>query len=65
MTRGNVDVYKVFFKGEHDDWIVFVDDPDSVRNWRKDRSIPLASVVSGFKILVTHRYVSVRPAIYG
>ncbi|WEW61554.1 hypothetical protein PRK78_007044 [Emydomyces testavorans] len=55
MARGNIDVYKVFYKGEQDDFVVFVEDVDAVRNWKKDRSIPLAQVVSGFKVFVTHR----------
>ena len=33
-----------------------VDDVESVQKWKEDRSIPLAQVVSGFKILVTHKY---------
>lgn len=57
MARGNVGVYKVFYKGDHDDFIIFVEDPALVREWKKDRSLPLARVVSGFKIFVTHRYV--------
>ncbi|EEP78644.1 conserved hypothetical protein [Uncinocarpus reesii 1704] len=55
MARGNVDVYKVFYKGDNDDFIVFVEDVAAVRNWKKDRSIPLAQVVNGFKVFVTHR----------
>ncbi|KAI4107449.1 MAG: hypothetical protein LQ345_007140 [Seirophora villosa] len=33
-----------------------VDDVASVQAWKDDRSIPLAQVVSGFKIFVTHKY---------
>ncbi|EAS27635.1 RNA binding protein [Coccidioides immitis RS] len=55
MARGNIDVYKVFYKGDYDNFVVFVEDVTAVRNWKKDRSIPLAQVVNGFKIYVTHR----------
>ena len=55
MARGNVGVYKVFFKGKQDDYVVFVEDPAAVKNWKQDRSIPLAQVVNGYKIFVTHR----------
>ena len=57
MARGNVAVYKVFYKGKNDDYVVYVEDAAAVRNWKKDRSIPLAQVVSGWKIFVTHRWV--------
>jgi hypothetical protein len=57
MPRGNVAVYKVFYKGKNDDYIVFVEDAATVRNWKKDHSIPLAQVVNGWKIFVTHRWV--------
>ncbi|KAI1911735.1 hypothetical protein LOZ53_006173 [Ophidiomyces ophidiicola] len=55
MARGNIDVYKVFYKGDHDDFVVFVEDVAAVQNWRKDRSIPLSQVVNGFKVFCTHR----------
>ncbi|EFQ97298.1 hypothetical protein MGYG_00339 [Nannizzia gypsea CBS 118893] len=56
MARGNVGVYKVFYKGETDDFVVFVDDVASVKQWRKDKTVPLAQVVSGWKIFITHRH---------
>ena len=37
--------------------MILVDDVEAVENWKKDRSIPLAQVVSGFKIFVTQGYV--------
>ncbi|KAK9625890.1 hypothetical protein V6Z98_005956 [Aspergillus fumigatus] len=49
---------KVFYKGNSDDFIVFVDDPAALKNWKNDRSIPLSDVVNGFKIFVTHRHGS-------
>ncbi|EFE33604.1 uncharacterized protein ARB_07549 [Trichophyton benhamiae CBS 112371] len=56
MARGNVGVYKVFYKGETDDFVVYVDDVASVKQWRKDKTVPLAQVVSGWKIFITHRH---------
>ena len=38
--------------------MIFVDDAQSVQKWKADRSVPLAQVVSGFKIFVTHKYDS-------
>jgi hypothetical protein len=55
MPRGNDNHTKVWFKGKSDDFVVFVDDIPTVHKWRKDRSIPLQQVLSGWKIFVTHR----------
>jgi len=56
MPRGNAAQSKVHYQGKDEDFIIFVDDAQAVENWKKDRSIPLAQVVSGFKILVTHKH---------
>lgn len=56
MPRANSAVSKIFYKGQVDDFIVFVDDLTILNDWRKDRSIPLARVLNGWKIFVTHRY---------
>lgn len=58
MPRGNAPQVKVHYAGKDEDFIIFVDSVQSVRDWKDDRSIPLAQVVSGFKIFVTHKYVS-------
>ena len=55
MTRGNAAQTKVHYKGKEDDFIVLVDDAQAVRDWREDRSIALANVVSGWKIFITHK----------
>ncbi|KAG9536785.1 hypothetical protein KCU71_g18932, partial [Aureobasidium melanogenum] len=52
--RGNAAQVKVHFKGADDDYIVFVDSAQAVRDWKADKSVPLAQVVSGWKIFVTH-----------
>ncbi|THZ50337.1 putative RNA binding protein [Aureobasidium pullulans] len=53
--RGNAAQVKVHFKGNDDDYIVFVDSAQAVRDWKADKSVPLAQVVSGWKIFVTHK----------
>ncbi|KAL1960061.1 hypothetical protein VTO42DRAFT_233 [Malbranchea cinnamomea] len=55
MARGNVGVFKVIYRGNSDDFIVFVEDAATVRQWKKDRTIPLSQVVNGYKIFITHR----------
>lgn len=53
--RGNGPTTKVHYKGSSDDFIVIVESEQAVKNWIGDRSIPLAQVVDGFKIFVTHK----------
>ncbi|PGH04698.1 hypothetical protein GX51_03365 [Blastomyces parvus] len=55
MTRGNVGIYKVFYRGDNDDFLVFIDDVQMLKKWKTDRSTPMAQVVSGFHVFVTHR----------
>ena len=55
MPRGNTAVTKVFFKGQTEDFIVFVQSADDLAAWKKDSSIPLAQVVDSFKIMITHQ----------
>ncbi|PKY06714.1 DUF1960-domain-containing protein [Aspergillus campestris IBT 28561] len=55
MARGSESVSKVIYKGSTDDFIVFVDDQEILKQWRNDKSIPLAQVVNGWKIFVTHK----------
>lgn len=57
MPRGNASQSKVHYQGKDEDFVIMVDDVASVQAWKDDRSIPLAQVVSGFKIFVTHKYV--------
>ena len=55
MTRGEAAQTKVHFKGKEDDFVIFVDDMKAANAWKTDKSIPLAQVVSAFKIFVTHK----------
>ena len=61
MPRGNAHQSKVHYQGKEDDFVIFVDDVQAVQEWKKDKSIPLAQVVSGFKIFVTHKYIQPIP----
>ena len=55
MPRGNASQSKVHYQGKEEDFVVYIDDIESVQKWKGDRSIPLAQVVSGFKVFVTHK----------
>jgi FKBP-type peptidyl-prolyl cis-trans isomerase len=55
MARGDAEQVKVHYKGEHDDYVIFVESAEAVQNWKKDSSIPLAQVVNGWKIFCTHK----------
>nr|POE66087.1 sdo1-like protein c21c3.19 [Quercus suber] len=56
MVRGNDATTKVHYKGQEDDFIVLVDSAKAVSDWKDDRTIPLAQVVSGWKVFVTHKH---------
>lgn len=60
MPRGNEIQTKVHYKGKEDDFIVFVDNAQAVKDWKKDKSVPLAQVVSGWKVFVSHKSVIIR-----
>lgn len=55
MPRGIGAQSKVHYAGKEDDFVIFVDDVESVKKWKNDKSIPLSQVVSGFKIFITHK----------
>lgn len=55
MTRGEAVQSKVHYKGETDDFVVFVDDANMYKDWQSDKSIPLAHFISSFKIFITHK----------
>ncbi|GAB7341852.1 hypothetical protein MBLNU457_g0172t1 [Dothideomycetes sp. NU457] len=56
MTRGNASQTKVHYKGKEDDYVIFAESAQAIRDWKKDKTIPLAQVVNGFKIFVTHKH---------
>lgn len=55
MTRGEAQQVKVHYKGKLEDFIIFVDDVKSAEAWKTDKSIPLAQVVSSFKVFINHK----------
>jgi len=55
MARGEATQIKVHYKGNHDDFIVFLDSAADYQKWLGDKSVPLAQVVSSFKVFVTHK----------
>ena len=57
MARGEGQQTKCHYKGKDEDFVVFVEDAKSARDWKTDKTIPLAQVVGSFKIFVTHKYV--------
>lgn len=53
--RGNAGQCKVHFKGNEDDFIIFAESSQAIKDWKSDKTIPLAQVVNGWKIFVTHK----------
>ncbi|GJC91934.1 Shwachman-Bodian-diamond syndrome protein [Colletotrichum higginsianum] len=55
MVRGEAHQTKVHYKGQEDDFIVFVEDVELFKKWKTDKSVPLAHFISSYKIFVTHK----------
>ncbi|EOD43654.1 Shwachman-bodian-diamond syndrome protein [Neofusicoccum parvum] len=56
MPKGADTQTKVHYKGKEDDFIIFVDSQKAVQDWKEDKSVPLAQVVNGWKVFVTHKH---------
>ncbi|KAL1903102.1 hypothetical protein Sste5346_000386 [Sporothrix stenoceras] len=56
MARGETTQTKIHYKGEYEDFIVFVDDPEDFKKWQKDSSVPLTHFVSTFTVYTTQRH---------
>ncbi len=54
--RGNAPNTKVHYKGKDDDFVIFAESAKAVQEWKRDKSVPLAQVVNGWKIFCTHKY---------
>ncbi|KAB2580869.1 putative rna binding protein [Lasiodiplodia theobromae] len=54
--RGEAIQTKVHYKGKEDDFVIFVDSEKAVQDWKQDSSVPLAQVVNGWKVFVTHKH---------
>jgi len=59
MGRGGAQTHKVHYKGNTDDFLVFVDDKEAYEQYKKqaegEKTTPLAQVVSSFKIFSTNK----------
>lgn len=53
--KGATEQTKVHYKGNEDDFIIFIDDVEAYKKWQSDKSVPLAHFISAFKIFVTHK----------
>ncbi|GAB7355165.1 hypothetical protein MBLNU459_g5733t1 [Dothideomycetes sp. NU459] len=56
MVRGNAAQVKVHLKGKDEDFIIFVESGQAVKDWKADKSVPLAQVVNGWKVFVSHKH---------
>jgi hypothetical protein len=54
MVKGEASQTKVHFKGQEDDFIIFIDDISDFKKWQSDKSVPLSHFISTFKVFVTH-----------
>jgi hypothetical protein len=54
MVREGTQI-KIHYKGKDEDFIVFLDSADDYKKWLGDKTVPLAQVVSSFKVFVTHK----------
>jgi len=59
MARGNAELTKVLYKGkDNQTYFVVIDSHEDYEKWKKDESVPLAQVLSGWKIFTTHKHAS-------
>ncbi|KAI0600210.1 shwachman-Bodian-diamond syndrome protein [Biscogniauxia sp. FL1348] len=56
MVKGESTQVKVHYKGNDEDFIVFVDDLETYKKWQSDKSVPMAHFISTFKVFVTHKH---------
>lgn len=50
MVKGNDTQVKCHYKGSNEDFIIFVESAQAVKEWKSDSSVPLAQVVNGWKV---------------
>ncbi|CAH0001050.1 unnamed protein product [Clonostachys byssicola] len=55
MTRGGAPKSKIHYKGQHDDFIVFLDDTETYQKWLSDKSIPFVQFISPIQVYCTHK----------
>lgn len=54
--RGGAQETKIHYKGSNEDFLVYVDSKEDYNKWVADKSTPLAQVVSGFEVFITHSH---------
>ncbi|KAF1835299.1 DUF1960-domain-containing protein [Decorospora gaudefroyi] len=53
MARGNSPQTQVFYKGSTgEQFCIFVESEEVLKNWKSDTSIPMTEVLAGWKIMV-------------
>ncbi|KAH8675985.1 ribosome maturation protein [Xylariales sp. PMI_506] len=55
MVKGEATQVKVHYKGQDEDFVVFVDDAQDFKKWLSDKSIPMSNFVSTFQVFITHK----------
>ncbi|EGV64915.1 hypothetical protein PSN45_005268 [Yamadazyma tenuis] len=50
-----VSPHKIFYKGEENDFVVFVEDREALDKFREDSSIPLVDVISVFQVFTNRQ----------
>ncbi|ORY66429.1 shwachman-Bodian-diamond syndrome protein [Pseudomassariella vexata] len=55
MTKGQAIQTKIHYQGKEDDFVIFVDDVETMKKWKEDKSVPMVQFISAFKIFVTHK----------
>ena len=56
MTRGEGAQHKVHLKKNEEDYIIFVESPEVVEEWKNsDNTMALAQVVQSFKVFTSHK----------
>ena len=59
MTRGSAQTTKVHYKGQNDDFLVFIDDVEAYKKYQTEKegekTTPLAQVVSSFQVFTTDK----------
>jgi hypothetical protein len=55
MVKGDGQQTRVFYKGNENDFILFLDDVGKLKAWKNDSSVPLVDVVQSFDVFTTNR----------
>lgn len=42
--------HRIFYKGNKEDFVVFLDDPEALEQYKTDKTIPLSQVLGNFEV---------------